>query len=137
MDSLVLFKKRKNRYNKKLCNFIAYIDSGNYEIPKSGGASLLLPAMIKGSVYYNKKSETNKMVVYLHVSGIKLKIPGYAKTVSLGLLSDMDIGIAELEYIKGNWIARLLYVKTKKTDTRTKGWSFNASKCNKIRPYSR
>jgi hypothetical protein len=49
------------------------------------------------------------MVVYLHISGIKLKFPGYAKTVSLGLLSDMDIGIAELEYIKDNFTSAILF----------------------------
>lgn len=135
LDSLILYKLRKNRYRKYLCNFIAHVDSGAYEIPKTG-AKIVVPSVIKGSVYYNKKNITNKMTVYFHTSGIKLKLPRYAKTISLGLLSDMDIGIAELEFIKESWVARLLYVKSKDNPKR-KGWSFSMTKCNKIRPYSK
>ncbi len=135
LDSLVLYKSRKNRYKKNLCNFIAYVDSGAYEIPKTG-AKIVIPNVIKGSIYYNRKNRTNKMTIYLHTGGIKLELPKYAKRITLGILSDMDIGIAELEFIKGTWITRLLYVKSKENPKR-KGWSFNMTKCNKIRPYSK
>ena len=135
LDSIILYKLRKNRHKKNLCNFIAYIDSGAYEIPETG-AKLIIPNVIKGSIYYNKKNRTSKMTVYLHTGGIKLELPAYAKRITLGILSDMDIGIAELEFIKGNWITRLLYLKSKENPKR-KGWSFNMTKCNKIRPYSK
>ena len=135
LDSLTLYKLRKNRYRKHLCNFIAYVDSGAYEIPKTG-AKIVVPDVIKGSIYYNKKNKTNKMTVYFHTGGIKLKLPRYAKTFSIGILSDMDIGIAELEFINENWIARLIYIKSKE-DPKRKGWSFNMTTCNKIRPYSK
>ncbi len=137
LDSLVLYKLKKNRYKKNLCNFIAYLEPGTYPIPNTGGASVLLPGVLKGSIYYDQNSPSKKMAVYLHVSGIKLQLPGYAKTMSFGLLCDMDIGIAELEFIKKSWTARLLYVKTGQNQKNTKGWSFNISKCGKIRPYSR
>ena len=135
LDSLILYKLRKNRHKKYLCNFIAHVDSGSYEIPKTG-AKLIVPDKIKGSIYYNRKNLTNKMTVYLHTGGIKLELPTYAKRVTLGLLHDMDVGIAELEFIKESWVARLLYVKSKDNPQR-KGWSFNMTSCNKIRPYSK
>jgi len=135
LDSLMLYKLRKNRYKKNLCNFIAYLDSGAYEIPETG-AKLVVPGVIKGSIYYNRKGKGNKMTVYLHTGGIKLELPAYAKRITLGILSDMDIGIAELEFTKGNWVARLLYVKSRE-NPKKKGWSFNMTKCNKIRPYSK
>ncbi len=134
LDSLILYKKKANRYKKNLCNFIAYVDPGAYEVPKTG-AKLIVPGVIKGSIYYNKNNKNKKMVVYFHVGGIKLELPGYAKTLSLGLLTDMDIGIAEVEFTKGNWISRLIYVKKNKNEKIQKGWSFNIGKCNKITPY--
>ena len=135
IDSLTIYKKKKNRLNKKLCNFVLYIKPGAYEIPKIG-AKLVVPKKVYGSIYYNKKVHTKKMVVYLHSSGIKLELPGYAKAISLGMIHDMDIGIAEIEYIQRAWITKLLYVSTKR-NTKRKGWSFNLSKCNRIRPYSK
>ncbi len=135
IKSLVLYKKKKNRYRKNLCNFILSLEPGAYEIPKTGGAKIVLPKKIIGSIYYNKKVRTNKMTVYLHSGGIKLELPKYAKRISLGILNDMDIGIAELEFIRMNWITRLLYVKTRDLPQR-KGWTFNTTQCNKIRAYS-
>lgn len=136
IKSLVIYKKKKNRYKKNLCNFIIYLEPGAYEIPKTGGAKLVVPKKIMGSIYYNKKHRNNKMTVYLHTGGIKLELPRYAKTISLGIIGDMDIGIAVLEFLKENWITRLLYVKSKDNPKR-KGWSFNVTKCGKIRPYSK
>ena len=52
------------------------------------------------------------MTVYLHTGGIKLELPRYAKRISLGILQDMDIGIAQLEFVNFNWVTRLLYVKS-------------------------
>jgi hypothetical protein len=133
IDSLTIYKKKKNRFNKNLCNFILYIKPGAYEIPKTG-AKLVVPKKVYGSIYYNKKAHTKKMVVYLHSSGIKLKLPAYAKALSLGIINDMDIGIAELEYFQKSWTTKLLYVSTKRS-TKRKGWIFNLSNCNRIRPY--
>ena len=135
IKNIVLYKKKKNRFRKNLCNFIINLEPGAYKIPKTGGAKLVTPWKIMGSIYYNRKNRTNKMTVYFHTGGIKLELPKYAKRISLGILSDMDIGIAELEFIGMNWVTRLVYVKSKDNPQR-KGWSFNTTKCNKIRPYS-
>jgi len=135
IKNIVFYKKKKNRFKKSLCNFIIDIEPGAYKIPKTGGAKFVVPGKIMGSIYYNRKNRTNKMTVYLHTGGIKLELPKYAKRISLGILSDMDIGIAELEFIRMNWITRLVYVKSKDNPQR-KGWSLNTTECNKIRPYS-
>jgi len=135
LQQLTLYKTSENRYNKKLCNFFAVVDSGAYEIPKTG-AKLIVPGSLKGSIYYNKRSPIKKITVYLHTAGIRLELPGYAKTISLGFISDMDIGIAELENCDDTWVTRLLYVKKKNNPKKT-GWSFNITECKKIRPYSR
>ena len=135
IDSLTIYKAKKNRLNKKLCNFILYIQPGPYEIPKTE-AKLVVPKKVYGSIYYNKNASTKKMTVYLHSSGIKLELPGYAKAISLGMINDMDIGIAEIEYAQKVWTTKLLYV-SKKRNTKHRGWSFNLSNCNKIRPYSK
>ncbi len=135
INSIVLYKKKENRYKKHLCNFILNLEAGVYEIPETGGAKLVVPGKIMGSIYYNRKNRRNKMTVYLHTGGIKLELPKYAKRLSLGILDDMDIGIAELEYVKMNWVTRLVYVKSRENPER-KGWSLNTTECNKIRPYS-
>lgn len=130
IDSLCLYKEKKNRRNRNLCNFTVYVAPGAYEIPKTG-ASVIVPEIIKGSIYYKQ----DKMLVYIHTGGIKLELPKYAKALSLGLVGDMDIGFAEFEKERGKWLARLLYVKSS-NNPQKKGWSFNAADCNKIRPYS-
>lgn len=132
LDSLILYKEPKNRHNKALCNFIVYIDPGEYAIPKTG-ADVVAPEKIFGSIHYAQ--ETGKMVVYVHCSGIRLKLPLYAKALSLGLLNDLDVGYAELEEEDDrSWTARLLYRNAPGSPRR--GWKFNVTKCRKIRPYS-
>jgi hypothetical protein len=131
IDSMYIFKERKNRVDSKICNMVLYVVPGDYEIPNTG-ASITLPAKIAGSVSYNVK--TGKMVVYIHTGGIQLQLPGYAKALTFGLLKDMDIGFAELERVRGAWTARLLYVGDGK-DAKKKGWTLNITECNKIRPY--
>ena len=133
IDSLVLYRKKKNRRKKNLCNFVAYVEPGSYAIPKTD-AEIALPNRVAGSILYNK--EKGSMTVYFHTGGIKLELPSYSKALSLGIIGDMDIGIAELEYGRGGWTARLLYMKANK-DKDVKGWSFNVTKCRKIRPYSK
>ena len=133
LDSLFLYRKRKNRKNKSLCNFILYMKPGEYEIPKTG-ATVCVPGRIAGSVHYG--TTTGKMVVYVHTGGIRLNLPRYAKTLTLGMVGDMDIGFAELEYTSKEYVARLLYVESAENRKR-KGWSFNVTECRKIRPYTR
>jgi hypothetical protein len=130
VDSMYLFKEKKNRKNESLCNFTVFVDPGAYEIPKTG-ASVRVPDKIAGSLYYNSK--TGKMVVYVHTMGIKLELPAYAKALTLGIIGDMDIGFAELEREPGGWKAVLLYTK-EKDDSKKTGWSFNLTECNRIRP---
>jgi hypothetical protein len=132
VDSMYLFKEKKNRKNESLCNFIVFVDPGAYEIPKTG-ASVRVPDKIAGSLYYNSK--TGKMVVYVHTMGIKLELPAYAKALTLGIIGDMDIGFAELEREPEGWKAVLLYTK-EKDDSKKTGWSFNLTECNRIRPCS-
>jgi hypothetical protein len=133
IDSLVLYRKKENRRNKKLCNFIAYVEPGSYLIPKTD-ARIALPQKVAGSILYEPKK--GSMIVYIHTGGIKLELPSYSKTLSLGMIGDMDIGMAELEYGRDGWTARLLYMKENKAKD-IKGWSFNVTECRKIRPYSR
>jgi hypothetical protein len=130
IDSMYLFKEKKNRKNKSLCNLTIFLDSGPYEIPKTG-AKVRVPNKITGSVFYNNKTGT--MMVYVHTMGIKLELPGYAKALTLGLIGDMDIGFAGIERTATGWKALLLYSK-EKNDAKKTGWSFNVSECNKIRP---
>lgn len=132
LDSLILYKEPKNRRNRALCNFIAYVDAGAYAIPKTG-ADVVTPEKVFGSIHYNHKS--GKMVVYVHCAGIRLKLPLYAKALSLGLLDDLDVGYAELEQEKDrSWTARLLYRNAPSSPRR--GWKFNVTQCKRIRPYS-
>jgi hypothetical protein len=132
IDSLLLYKERKNRKKEALCSFIVYVDPGSYEIPKTG-ASISVPNRLAGSIYYT--STTGKMVVYMHTMGVKLNLPLYAKALTLGLISDMDIGFAELERAPDSWTAILLYVKGN-DESKKSGWSFNVTECNTIRPHS-
>jgi hypothetical protein len=132
IDSMYLFKDKKNKKNENLCNFVAFVSPGSYEIPKTG-AKIRVPSKIAGSIYFNKSS--GKMVVYAHTMGIRLEIPSYAKAISLGIIGDMDIGFAVLERKNRKWEARLLYTK-QKGESEKKGWSFNLTECNKIRPYN-
>jgi hypothetical protein len=133
LDSLCLYKRPGKRSNRFLCDLIVYCEKGGYEIPETG-AKIVVPRVLMGSIYYNKK-HSSRMVVYLHTGGIKLELPGYAKKLSLGVIGDMDIGFAELEYMYNTWNARLLYVSSK-GDEQRKGWTFNVTECKKIRPYS-
>jgi hypothetical protein len=132
VDSMYLYKEKKNRKNESLCNFTVFVDPGAYEIPKTG-ASVRVPDKIAGSLYYNIK--TGKMVVYVHTMGIKLELPAYAKALTLGIIGDMDIGFAELEREPEGWKAVLLYTK-EKNDSKKTGWSFDLTECNRIRPCS-
>jgi hypothetical protein len=132
VDSMYLYKEKKNRKNESLCNFAVFVDPGAYEMPKTG-ASVRVPEKIAGSLYYN--SRTGKMVVYVHTMGIKLELPAYAKALTLGLIGDMDLGFAEIEREPEGWKAVLLYTK-EKDDSKKTGWSFNVTECNKIRPCS-
>jgi hypothetical protein len=132
IDSLLLYKEKKNRNKEALCNFIVYVDPGSYEIPRTG-AGISVPTRLAGSIHYT--STTGKMVVYLHTMGIKLNLPLYAKALSFGLIGDMDIGFAELERSPDGWTAILLYVKGS-NESKKSGWSFNVTECNKIRPHS-
>lgn len=132
VDSMYLYKEKKNRKNESLCNFTVFVDPGAYEIPKTG-ASVRVPDKIAGSLYFNTK--TGKMVVYVHTMGIKLELPAYAKALTLGIIGDMDIGFAELEREPEGWKAVLLYTK-EKDDSKKTGWSFNLTECNRIRPCS-
>jgi hypothetical protein len=132
LDSVFLYKEPKNRRNRNLCNFIAYVDPGSYAIPRTG-ASVVLPRKVFGSIYHHR--ETGKMVVYVHCDNVHLKLPLYAKALSLGMLDDLDIGFAELEQGPGrDWTARLLYRNAANAPRR--GWKFNVTACKKIRPYS-
>ncbi len=131
IDSLVLYKKRENRYNRYLCNFEVFVTPGKCRIPKTG-AGVIAPQKVFGSIFYSRKAD--KMVVYIHCGGVKLELPRYAKAMSLGILDDLDVGFAELEMVDRQWVARLLYMK-KVGGVRT-GWSFNATECNKIRPHT-
>ncbi len=132
VDSIFLYKEAQNRRNRSLCNFIAYVDPGAYAIPKTG-AQVQLPEKVFGSIHHNRK--TGKMVVYVHCAGIKLRLPLYAKAISLGMLDDLDIGFAELEQEKSrSWTARLLY--RNKANAPRRGWMFNLTECRRIRPYS-
>jgi hypothetical protein len=130
VDSMYLYKEKKNRKNESLCNFSVFVDPGAYEIPKTG-ASVRVPEKIIGSMYYNSK--TGKMVVYVHTMGIKLELPAYAKALTLGIINDMDIGFAELEREPQGWKAVLLYTKGK-DNSKKSGWSFNLAECSGIRP---
>jgi hypothetical protein len=132
VDSLYLYKERKNKSNEDLCNFMAFVHPGSYDIPKTG-ASVQIPAIVAGSIHYSDR--TGRMVVYMHTSGIRLELPTYAKALTFGLISDMDIGFAELFRGENGWTAALLYTKGKESQKKT-GWSFNLTECNSVRPFS-
>jgi hypothetical protein len=76
------------------------------------------------------------MTVTIFTRGVKLVLPGFAKVLSLGMINDMDIRYAELLPLGKGYEARLLYA-TKEKDVKKRGWSFNVTECNKIRPYAR
>jgi hypothetical protein len=132
IDSLLLYKEKKNRKKEALCNFTVYLDPGTYEIPRTG-ASVSVPGKLSGSIYY--ASATGKMVVYIHTTDVKLILPMYAKALTFGLIGDMDIGFAELQRSGDSWTAILLYVSGK-NESKKSGWSFNVTECNTIRPHS-
>jgi hypothetical protein len=54
----------------------------------------------------------------------------------LGMITDMDVRYAELLPADNGFEARLTYASQGKP-AKKKGWSFNVTECNKIRPYAR
>lgn len=132
IDSIYLFKDKRSRKNPALCNFTAFIDSGSYDIPKTG-ASILVPGKLSGVISHNANSR--KLIVYLHTKGVRLQLPLYAKALTFGLVKDMDIGIMQLDKEKEGWTASLLYVNRSSGKPEKSGWLFNVTECNKIRAF--
>ena len=134
LDSMMIFRS-KSRSGKRTtnCNIIIYARPGAYDIPKSG-AKVKVPGILRGTVMKNSRS--GAMIVTIFTKGVKLVLPNYAKMLSLGMIADMDIRYAELVPEGNGYEARLMYA-TQKKDVKKRGWSFNVTECNKIRPYAR
>jgi hypothetical protein len=79
---------------------------------------------------------TGRFLIAIFSKGVRLELPSYAKILSLGILSDMDIGYAELIPSESSFEARLLYATNEK-EVKRRGWSLNITECNKIRPYAK
>ena len=133
IDSMVLFRNRGQKPASTNCNIVLYVQADAYEIPKTG-AKITIPSVVKAGIAYNATS--GKILVAVFSKGVRLELPGYAKVLSLGMISDMDIGYAELIPSESSWEARLLYA-TKEKEVKRRGWSFNITECNKIRPYAK
>jgi hypothetical protein len=133
LDSMMLFRNKGQNPASTNCNIIIYTQADAYEIPKTG-ARIQVPAVIRGAIACN--ASTGKVLVAVFSKGVRLELPGYAKILTLGAISDMDIGFAELIPSESSYEARLLYA-TKEKDVKRRGWSFNITECNKIRPYAK
>ena len=132
IDSILLFRPSAKRKKTTRCILVVYTKSGTYEIPKTG-ARVWVPRVVKGSVSWSVKRQI--MVVTVVSPGVKLLLPSYAKLLSLGMITDMDVRYAQLLPSGNGFEARLLYAPSGRTSQK-KGWSFNVTECNKIRPYS-
>lgn len=134
IDSMWLFRAAGKRGGATTnCNIAIFTRAGSYEIPKTG-ASIAVPAVVKAAIVKNERD--GSVTVTIFSRGVKLELPGYAKILSFGMLSDMDISYAELRPVDPAFEARLLYAPKEK-DVARRGWSFNITECNKIRPYER
>jgi hypothetical protein len=133
IDSMMVYRSKVKNGRTTQCGMIIYTTPGVYDIPKTG-AKVSVPRIVKGIISRNGK--TGSMFVRIQTKGVKLHLPGYAKVVSLGMISDMDVRYAELVPSGPGFEARLMYV-SKEKKTRLRGWSLNVTECNKIRPYAR
>jgi hypothetical protein len=133
IDSIMIFRPKGKRGGTTRCGMIIYTVPGAYEIPKTG-ARITVPPILRGTVSQNAK--TRSMSVTVLSRGVKLQLPGYAKLLSLGIITDMDVRYAELLPADNGFEARLMYA-SQGTAAKKKGWSFNVTECNKIRPYAR
>ena len=133
IDSIMIFRPKAKRGRTRRCSMIVYTVPGAYEIPKTG-ARVTVPHIVRGTVFLNAKTET--MFVTVLTKGVKLQLPGYAKILSLGIFSDRNVRYAELLPAGNGFEARLMYA-SQEPQAKKKGWSFNVTECNKIRPYAR
>ena len=133
IDSMMIFRPKAKRGGTTRCAIIIYTVPGDYEIPKTG-ARVTVPCILRGNVSLNTR--TQNMFVTVLTRGVKLQLPGYAKLLSLGMITDMDVRYAELLPADNGFEARLMYTSQGKP-AKKKGWSFNVTECNKIRPYAR
>jgi hypothetical protein len=133
IDSIMMHRPKGKRGGTTRCDMIIYTVPGAYEIPKTG-ARITIPSVLRGVVSLNAK--TRSMSVTVLSRGVKLQLPGYAKLLSLGMITDMDVRYAELLPADNGFEARLMYA-SQGTPAKKKGWSFNVTECNKIRPYAR
>jgi hypothetical protein len=132
IDSMMIFRYRGKRPIPGACNIIVFARSDAYEIPKTG-AKIQVPAVIKGTVYGRQGGQTS---ISIFTKGVKLILPGYAKVLSMGMITDMDIRFADLYPSGSGFEARLMY-GTNEKEISKRGWSLNVTECNKIRPYAK
>jgi hypothetical protein len=133
IDSMMIFRPKVKNGKTTRCNMIIYTVPGAYEIPKTG-AKVSVPGVLRGTVARNTK--TGSILVTIFSKGVKLQLPHYAKVLSLGMISDIDVRYAELLPAGNGFEARLLYA-AKEKQVKKRGWSLNVTECNKIRPYAR
>jgi hypothetical protein len=133
IDSILIFRYNGKNGKSSSCNIIIYAPADAYDIPKTG-AKVRVPEKTRGTVVFDEGTGSMKVTVFS--PGVKLELPGYAKTLSFGLITDMDISYAELVPADNAFEARLLY-SPKEKDIEKRGWSLNITECNKIRPYLR
>jgi hypothetical protein len=133
IDSLLLFRLKAKRGRTTPCVIVIYMVPGAYEIPNTG-ARVTVPHILRGTVSLNAKTQHTFVTVLSR--GVKLQLPGYAKLLSLGMIADIDVRYAELLPADNGFEARLMYA-SQGTPAKKKGWSFNVTECNKIRPYAR
>jgi hypothetical protein len=133
IDSMVLFRNKRQKPSSTNCNVVIFAHADAYDIPKTG-AKIDLPAVTRGAIACNPA--TGRVLVAIFSKGVRLELPAYAKILSLGILTDMDIGYAELVPSESAFEARLLYATNEK-EVKRRGWSLNITECNKIRPYAK
>jgi hypothetical protein len=133
IDSIMISRPKGKRGRTTRCAMIIYTVPGAYEIPKTG-ARVVVPHILRGTISLNAR--TQSMFVTVLTRGVRLQLPGYAKLLSLGMITDMDVRYAELLPAGNGFEARLMYASPG-TPAKKKGWSFNVTECNKIRPYAR
>jgi hypothetical protein len=133
IDSIMIFRPKAKRGGTSRCAIIIFTHPGAYEIPNTG-ARVTVPHILRGTVFLNAK--TQSLFVTVLTRGVKLQLPGYAKLLSLGMIGDMDVRYAELLPADNGFEARLMYA-SQGTPAKKKGWSFNVTECNQIRPYAR
>jgi hypothetical protein len=133
IDSMMLYRPKEKKKGAIRCGMIIYTVPGVYTIPKTD-AKISVPNILWGTV--SKYDKSDCIFVTIFSKGVQLQLPSYAKVMSLGMITDMDIRYAELVPSGPGFEARLLYAAKEKR-TKKRGWSLNVTECNKIRPYAR